>query len=1053
MAILLTMGLFPTAGFAVEGNEPATPSSIETPTPVPEAEPSATPAPTETPLPTPATNSSIIGLFGEELYNYLSAIEDDAAFTAVFNSLSIDQKQSLRPYITEETAILWYERTLPEQVEILDDTETFYQGVGPLVFTAPPAKPSAQLYTIPVEEPFVTPPSSLILGKTAGTADNFNASDPMYKINLAAQALSDIRTTKQPCDVVLVLDVSGSMEGTKLQNMKNAAKTFVTKMFQNAPTSRIAIVPFSSSIFTSGNNQWRGLTNVSANNAENTAIAGWINNLYANGSTYSDAGLKKAQEILAAVPVNHPNARVVIMLTDGIPGQNGDWDGSTPKNIAQDAIHWATILKTARGVSRNVDPNQTFRDNHGNNFAERVWNWDTWSYDWRLQSGMGGKTGCGATVYTIGFSLPGSNMTNEYMYRVSSHRPDGTRVSGWDNADYTNTATRDLMNGYYLTADNAAGLDRIFRDISEQMGDPIENVTIKDYIDTHFRLVNASGNALAVGATVTAGSYTGTVKEDVKGVYVEWTGVTLAPPSADGQTPAQTFAATLYVKPKAGFAGGNEVPTNISGISAVYNGATNIGSFPKAKVNVPIVFGVTPYPRSIYLGNQVAVSSLYDAPNLSGWQYDYLQSVGYTVKQGVSTVTGNVSPTTDTVYNITALVKPALDGLKDGTTEVLPGVLNNTAGVTLPVGGANATVYVYKPTFTTTPVSIYLTNTTNLNDRLSMLDTGWVRAGSAAGSPPPLDTSTKPSITSAVFRESGAATDIAAATALAYSPAYDLSNKAIHLQSVTLSNGTSVTTGLPGFTVYVAKPTVTCKDADLFLGDALAWANHLTAANFPTTWPVPIGAPTPISGNTPTLIYTINLPATPPEVADATGFTPILGKDYNFNITVAVDKGPAGPSVSDILLTEGTQVIIKNPVTAETDHHFTVKVKSGTIVINKTGGAAGDSYLFTLARTSNLPESLSMYASSFQEAIQAGSGGSGTVTITGLPKGTYTVTEENGWSWRYTVGTYGWAQSKDSISAGQPTITYNITNVPAISNWLSSECYAINKWLASQPAQ
>lgn len=76
--------------------------------------------------------------------------------------------------------------------------------------------------------------------------------DGTYTIQLESWVTGTVESTtgSVPLDIVLVLDQSGSMNGDKLANLKNAVSQFVNKIKQDAAdhsvTHRIAIVGFAS---------------------------------------------------------------------------------------------------------------------------------------------------------------------------------------------------------------------------------------------------------------------------------------------------------------------------------------------------------------------------------------------------------------------------------------------------------------------------------------------------------------------------------------------------------------------------------------------------------------------------------------------------------------------------------------------------------------------------------------------------------------------------------------------------------------------------------------
>ena len=119
-----------------------------------------------------------------------------------------------------------------------------------------------------------------------------------------------------PLDVVLVMDVSGSMASQTLSRQQvltlaqEAARIFVTTLFELSAPSRIGLISFSTGVnrLTSGS---MGLTD------ENTLIR-LIRSTQANGSTNTGAAYEETARLLDSM--QRPDTRqVVIMLTDGIP--------------------------------------------------------------------------------------------------------------------------------------------------------------------------------------------------------------------------------------------------------------------------------------------------------------------------------------------------------------------------------------------------------------------------------------------------------------------------------------------------------------------------------------------------------------------------------------------------------------------------------------------------------------------------------------------------------------------------------------------------------------
>lgn len=112
--------------------------------------------------------------------------------------------------------------------------------------------------------------------------------------------------------MVLVIDCSGSMEGTKLTNTRKAAKAFGDKLLTENSTTRIAIVTFidTATAYNSGH-----FYTASELDAFKKAID---KATYANGGTNQQAGIHVAQQLLASASSTGKQKNIVI-LSDGEP--------------------------------------------------------------------------------------------------------------------------------------------------------------------------------------------------------------------------------------------------------------------------------------------------------------------------------------------------------------------------------------------------------------------------------------------------------------------------------------------------------------------------------------------------------------------------------------------------------------------------------------------------------------------------------------------------------------------------------------------------------------
>ena len=159
----------------------------------------------------------------------------------------------------------------------------------------------------------------------------------------------------QPVDVMLVIDVSGSMGETdgsgkiKIDLAKNASKTFVDQL--NMTRDRVGLVSFSTDATLKCH-----LTN------DTTSIKSQINSLNANGYTNIGGGISKANEEF--VNNSRPDAVwVMILLSDGVA--NRPEPESYARQYAIEQANCSKILKgkgvriytIGLGSSQNLDEN------------------------------------------------------------------------------------------------------------------------------------------------------------------------------------------------------------------------------------------------------------------------------------------------------------------------------------------------------------------------------------------------------------------------------------------------------------------------------------------------------------------------------------------------------------------------------------------------------------------------------------------------------------------------------------------------------------------------
>lgn len=302
------------------------------------------------------------------------------------------------------------------------------------------------------------------------------------------------RTSYNPAiypDRIYYTKCSASSE-KRIAAMNNAVKMFLAALGEASSESNVAIVTFADN-----------KTAKIAAAMQNVNEPGLVNALPAkgNGGTYVGQGLEMAG---SAFTLNTGNPQHVILLSDGYPDGEGDFNGK----------YQSGLLK-AKGI----------------------------------------------TIHTIGFAVNSS--TKSYLDYIST-----------SGSSYSASDAQALVENLNLIIE------------STQTAVEIPGVTIVDSIDERFVPVDADGNILPAGTVFENGAV---LKQDGTGkYYIEWNG-TLKPKDQSG---ASGWKLTFFVKAKEDFMGGNMVPTNGEAYITVQNKRFDFADKPTVNVKpLDVAFG------------------------------------------------------------------------------------------------------------------------------------------------------------------------------------------------------------------------------------------------------------------------------------------------------------------------------------------------------------------------------------------------------------------------------------------------------------------------------
>ena len=142
-------------------------------------------------------------------------------------------------------------------------------------------------------------------------------------------------------DIVLVLDISGSMSGSRIDNTRTAAKTFVTDILSKSSTTRIALVTFESYV-----HRLLDLT------SDANALCGAIDQLSATGVTNMYGGLQEAGYILDA---STADKKAIVIMGDGYPNEGATASSGTVTVDDGSSIYFGNYPMAVYNILRGPD--------------------------------------------------------------------------------------------------------------------------------------------------------------------------------------------------------------------------------------------------------------------------------------------------------------------------------------------------------------------------------------------------------------------------------------------------------------------------------------------------------------------------------------------------------------------------------------------------------------------------------------------------------------------------------------------------------------------------
>ena len=335
------------------------------------------------------------------------------------------------------------------------------------------------------EDGTVSSPESkngITVTKIVSTKDAANG-----KYTVKFEVKGEETTETRPVYIVVVFDRSGSMgNSTKWNNAVKGAKDFAKQITESIPTSKLALVTFSTSA-----NTTRGFDHKDFEYQNNNS-----QNLFgkANGGTNLQAGLVEAQKLLENnIPdEDKPTAlKYVVVMSDGEPTFYNKEQSSCPYGEYYPKPGYSNVCGYGDSTSRIT--------------LEKT-----------LAAAKSIKDG-GTTIFSIGYSL-NSNIVYTGDYTYNGETIKNAKLTTKDIL--TKVATEDTEGSitHCISAkegETGGSIVDAFKEVASNILYPGFNATVSDTVGKNFRIVNEDNTFSQYGAVKTSKKIDKITKETI----------------------------------------------------------------------------------------------------------------------------------------------------------------------------------------------------------------------------------------------------------------------------------------------------------------------------------------------------------------------------------------------------------------------------------------------------------------------------------------------------------------------------------------------------------